>query len=81
MLSCVVIVYCDAHGDLNVPVNSSSVYLGGMPKTAAIGCWEIVYDIGLEANLLGLEIKALSPKSTVEREHSYQALFDSLGSL
>ena len=165
----VVVIYFDAHGDLNVPETSSSGYLGGMPITAAMGYWESGYGSGLvaknlvhiggrdldesekdfirdnkimtitkeqiesdvdmlaelirgravyvhidtdvydpaevvaeysvddglfrqhvdkvirlvqaEANLVGLEITELSPKSTIEREHSYRALFDSLGSL
>lgn len=165
----VVVIYFDAHGDMNLPSTSSSGYLGGMPITAAMGCWESGYGSGLdaknlvhiggrdleesergfirdnkimtlskkqiesgvdelvemiqgkavyvhidtdvydpsevvaeysvedglfrqhvdnvmrtiqvEANLVGLEITELSPKSTDERENSYQALFDSLGSL
>ena len=41
----------------------------------------VMRTIQVEANLVGLEITELSPKSTDERENSYQALFDSLGSL
>lgn len=162
----VVLVYFDAHGDVNMPETSESGYLGGMPITAAMGEWKSGYGGGLKAknivhvggrdleqvehdfirdrkimtlskseiessltefsemirgravyvhidtdvydpsevaaeyrvpnglfrhhvnkvlsailahgDLVGIEITELSPKTDVEREHSYQALFDSL---
>lgn len=164
-----VVIYFDAHGDLNVPKTSSSGYLGGMPITAAMGEWDSGYGSGLkaknlvhvggrdfdqvesdfirdkgimtlskreiesdlneladfirgrpvyihidtdvydptevvaeysvpnglfprhidkivslvvrESTLVGMEITELSPKTVAEREHSYIAIFDSLGSL
>ena len=33
----VVVLYFDAHGDLNLPRTSASGYLGGMPITAVMG--------------------------------------------
>jgi arginase len=48
----VIVIYFDAHGDLNVPATSSSGYLGGMPITAAMGCWESGYGSGLDAKNL-----------------------------
>lgn len=43
-----VIVYFDAHGDLNTPKNSVSGYLGGMPISAAMGEWDSGYGDGLD---------------------------------
>ena len=165
----VVVIYFDAHGDLNVPETSDSGYLGGMPITAAMGEWYSGYGCGLKtknlvhiggrdleqvehdfirdkkimtlskqqiesdltelsqfirgravyihidtdvydpsevtaeysvpnglfrhhidkvlslvcanAELVGIEITELSPKTVAEREHSYHAIFDSLKSL
>ncbi len=48
----VVILYFDAHGDLNTPETSTSGYLGGMPITAAMGEWDSGYGGGLEAKNL-----------------------------
>ena len=48
----VVVIYFDAHGDLNMPATSSSGYLGGMPITAAMGCWKSGYGSGLDAKNL-----------------------------
>jgi len=42
-----VVVYFDAHGDLNTPDSSESGYLGGMPITAALGEWDSGYGSGL----------------------------------
>lgn len=48
----VVVLYFDAHGDLNVPETSESGYLGGMPITAALGEWHSGYGAGLKASNL-----------------------------
>ena len=48
----VVILYFDAHGDLNTPASSASAYLGGMPITAALGVWDSGYGAGLKPNNL-----------------------------
>jgi len=40
-----VVVWLDAHGDLNTPATGS--YLGGMPVAAAMGEWESGYGSGL----------------------------------
>jgi arginase len=164
-----VVIYLDAHGDLNIPNSSETGYLGGMTITAVMGEWDSGYGCGLEAKnlvhiggrdlepfehdfirdneimtvskqqiesdlndlaelirgravyihidtdvydptevvaeysvpdglfrqhidkvvslvvtegmLVGVEITELSPKNLAEREHSYKAIFDSLGSL
>jgi len=44
----VVLLYFDAHGDLNTPESSASGYLGGMPLTAVLGEWDSGYGSGLE---------------------------------
>ncbi len=46
------ILYFDAHGDLNLPESSASGYLGGMPITAAMGEWDSGYGSGLHAKNL-----------------------------
>ena len=38
-----IIIWIDAHGDLNTPETSQSGYLGGMPLSAAIGAWASGY--------------------------------------
>lgn len=48
----VVVLYFDAHGDLNTPQTSASGYLGGMPISAAMGEWDIGYGSGLPAQNL-----------------------------
>lgn len=48
----VIVIYFDAHGDLNIPATSSSGYLGGMPITAAMGFWESGYGGGLDTKNL-----------------------------
>ncbi len=48
----VVVLYFDAHGDLNTPDTSESGYLGGMPITAALGEWSSGYGSGLLASNL-----------------------------
>lgn len=48
----VVVLYFDAHGDLNMPETSESGYLGGMPITAALGEWDSGYGAGLETSNL-----------------------------
>ena len=35
-----VVLWLDAHGDLNTPETSASAFLGGMPLAAAIGAWD-----------------------------------------
>ena len=35
-----VVLWLDAHGDLNTPDTSGSAFLGGMPLAAAIGAWD-----------------------------------------
>lgn len=35
-----VVLWLDAHGDLNTPDTSASAFLGGMPLAAAIGAWD-----------------------------------------
>lgn len=47
-----VVIYFDAHGDLNIPATSPSGYLGGMPITAAMGEWDSGYGAGLQKNQL-----------------------------
>jgi len=47
-----VVIYFDAHGDLNVPGSSDSGYLGGMPISAAMGEWDSGYGSGLDAKSL-----------------------------
>ncbi|MEO1658707.1 MAG: arginase family protein [Pseudomonadota bacterium] len=47
-----VVLYFDAHGDLNTPETSSSSYLGGMPVAAALGEWDSGYGAGLPAGQL-----------------------------
>jgi len=44
----VIILYFDAHGDLNTPETTESGYLGGMPITAALGEWDSGYGSGLK---------------------------------
>lgn len=44
------VLYFDAHGDLNTPHTSESSYLGGMPITAALGIWQSGYGAGLSAD-------------------------------
>ena len=34
------VLWLDAHGDLNTPDTSASAFLGGMPLAAAIGAWD-----------------------------------------
>jgi len=48
----VVVLYFDAHGDLNTPESSTSGYLGGMPLTAVLGEWDSGYGAGLEIHNL-----------------------------
>lgn len=43
----VVVLYFDAHGDMNTPQTSKTGYLGGMPITAALGLWNSGYGAGL----------------------------------
>jgi len=43
----VLVLYFDAHGDLNTPSTSDSGYLGGMPIAAALGEWNSGYGSGL----------------------------------
>jgi len=47
-----VVIYFDAHGDLNVPQSSDTGYLGGMPISAAMGEWDSGYGRGLNAKNL-----------------------------
>lgn len=47
-----VVLYFDAHGDLNTPDTTESGYLGGMPITAALGEWDSGYGSGLKASNL-----------------------------
>jgi arginase len=35
-----VVVWFDAHADLNTPDNTTTGYLGGLVLSAAIGCWD-----------------------------------------
>jgi len=46
------VLYFDAHGDLNTPNTSETGYLGGMPITAALGEWDSGYGSGLTPNNL-----------------------------
>lgn len=48
----VVVLWFDAHGDLNTPETSNSGYLGGMPITAVLGEWGSGYGAGLKINNL-----------------------------
>lgn len=47
-----IVLWFDAHGDLNTPETTTSSYLGGMPLAAAIGEWESGYGAGLPTNQL-----------------------------
>ncbi|MGK7910429.1 MAG: arginase family protein, partial [Synechococcus sp.] len=46
----VVVLWLDAHGDLNTPDTSPSGYLGGMPLAAGLGLWDSGYGAGLSIN-------------------------------
>ena len=48
----VMVIYFDAHGDLNLPTTSESGYLGGMPLTAVMGKWQSGYGSGLNPDQL-----------------------------
>ncbi|MES9902077.1 MAG: arginase family protein [Sedimenticola sp.] len=45
-----VVIYFDAHGDLNTPKTSITGYLGGMPVTAAMGIWDSGFGSGVKAD-------------------------------
>lgn len=47
-----IVLYFDAHGDLNTPQTSDSSYLGGMPLTAVMGEWDSGYGAGLKSSNL-----------------------------
>lgn len=68
----VVILYFDAHGDLNTPTSSASSYLGGMPITSVLGEWDSGYGCGLNANSLihigGRDLEE-SEKSFIEKHN------------
>lgn len=59
----VIVIYFDAHGDLNTPETSESGYLGGMPIRAVLGEWDSGYGSGLSTENLvhigGRDIDAL----------------------
>jgi len=42
-----VVVWLDAHGDLNTPTTSETGFLGGMPLAAVLGLWESGFGAGL----------------------------------
>lgn len=42
-----VVLWCDAHGDFNIPATSCSGYLGGMVLSAACGLWESGHGAGV----------------------------------
>ncbi|MEL7476521.1 MAG: arginase family protein, partial [Cyanobacteria bacterium J06555_12] len=46
----VVVLWLDAHGDLNTPNTSPSGYLGGMPLAAGLGVWDSGYGAGLSGD-------------------------------
>ena len=57
-----VVLYFDAHGDLNTPATSESGYLGGMPITAALGEWDSGYGSGLTSeNLVHIGGRDIDP--------------------
>jgi len=65
----VIILYFDAHGDLNTPDTSESGYLGGMPLTAALGEWNSGYGAALKTeNLVHIGGRDI--------DHSEQAFID-----
>lgn len=43
----VVIIWLDAHGDLNIPASSDTGYIGGMSLSASLGGWQSGYGAGL----------------------------------
>jgi len=58
----VVVLYFDAHGDLNTPESSTSGNLGGMPLTAVLGEWDSGYGSGLKVgNLLHIGGRDFDP--------------------
>ena len=46
----VILLWLDAHGDLNTPETSPSGYLGGMPLAAGLGVWDSGYGSGLSGD-------------------------------
>ncbi|MDR0782387.1 MAG: arginase family protein [Propionibacteriaceae bacterium] len=63
------VVWFDAHGDLNTPASTRSGYLGGMVLAAALGWWDSGLGSGLEArNLILGGTRDLDPfeKSVVD---------------
>ena len=81
-----VVLWLDAHGDLNTPDTSASGFLGGMPLAAAIGAWDSGLATGRldPANvvLCGLrdldpgedELIAVTPLRTVEPDAAAAAV-------
>jgi arginase len=65
-----VVVWFDAHADLNTPDNTTTGYLGGLVLSAAIGCW----DSGLGA---GLRPDKVVLGGTRDLDAPEQALVDS----
>ena len=49
-----ILLWFDAHGDLNTPETSGTGYLGGMPLAAVLGLWESGYGHGLNSGQLCL---------------------------
>ncbi len=55
-----VVVWLDAHGDLNTPETSASGYIGGMALAAGLGLWDSGYGAGLRPeNLILAGTRAL----------------------
>ena len=47
-----VLIWLDAHGDLQLPDTSDSGYLGGMPISALLGRWDSGYGMGAASDRL-----------------------------
>ncbi|WDI32809.1 arginase family protein [Hyphococcus flavus] len=47
-----VVLWFDAHGDLNTPMTSQTSYLGGMPLAGALGLWDTGYGAGVTQDSL-----------------------------
>ena len=84
----VVVLWLDAHGDLNTPATSPSGYLGGMPLAAGLGLWDSGYGAGLsgdraihlggrdwdEGELAAIEEKTIAIFTTTEIQTDLQPL-------
>jgi len=61
-----VVVYFDAHGDVNTPATSTTGYLGGLVISAAAGLWDSGFGGGLAlANVVLVGARDLDPSERV----------------